>query len=98
MESSFSLCIKRKRPKHGHHFKARAMNVLHSDAADVVDVLETTEQGFRSDDQRTYMLNVDCDMFANNPKVILHGMCLLLGFEDESSSGYKAPQRFYGGF
>ncbi|KAG0499716.1 hypothetical protein HPP92_004407 [Vanilla planifolia] len=73
-----------KRPKHGHHFKAGAMNVL----SRVSGVMTNAP----------YMLNVDCDMFANNPKVILHGMCLLLGFEDESSSGYaQAPQRFYGG-
>lgn len=46
-----------------------------------------------------FIMNVDCDMFANNPKVILHGMCLLLGFEeDEASCGYaQIPQRFYGG-
>lgn len=43
-----------------------------------------------------FILNVDCDMFANNPEVILHGMCLLLGFDDEVASGYvQAPQRFY---
>ncbi|KAG1369831.1 cellulose synthase-like protein H2 [Cocos nucifera] len=44
-----------------------------------------------------FMLNVDCDMFANNPEVILHGMCLLLGFDNEASSGFvQAPQQFYG--
>ena len=43
------------------------------------------------------MLNVDCDMFANNPEVILHGMCLLLGFDNEVSTGFvQAPQQFYG--
>lgn len=43
------------------------------------------------------MLNVDCDFFANNPEVILHGMCLLLGFEDEVLSGFvQAPQQFRG--
>jgi hypothetical protein len=44
------------------------------------------------------MLNVDCDMFANNPQVALHAMCLLLGFDDELHSGFvQAPQKFYGG-
>lgn len=44
------------------------------------------------------MLNVDCDMFANNPQAALHAMCLLLGFDDEVHSGFvQAPQRFYGG-
>ncbi|RZR76675.1 hypothetical protein BHM03_00001552 [Ensete ventricosum] len=44
-----------------------------------------------------FMLNVDCDMFANNPEVVLHGMCLLLGVDDEVFSGFaQAPQQFYG--
>jgi hypothetical protein len=43
------------------------------------------------------MLNVDCDMFVNNPQVALHAMCLLLGFNDETESGFvQAPQKFYG--
>jgi hypothetical protein len=43
------------------------------------------------------MLNVDCDMFANDPQVVLHAMCLLLGFDDEISSGFvQVPQSFYG--
>ena len=43
------------------------------------------------------MLNVDCDMFANNPQVALHAMCLLLGFDDDVHSGFvQAPQKFYG--
>ena len=44
------------------------------------------------------MLNVDCDMFANNPQVVLHAMCLLLGFDHEINSGFvQAPQQFYDG-
>ncbi|RRT75638.1 hypothetical protein B296_00005757 [Ensete ventricosum] len=36
-------------------------------------------------------------MFANNPEVVLHGMCLLLGVDDEVFSGFaQAPQQFYG--
>ena len=43
------------------------------------------------------MLNVDCDMFANNPQVALHATCLLVGFDDDVHSGFvHAPQKFYG--
>jgi hypothetical protein len=45
-----------------------------------------------------FMLNVDCDMFVNNPKVMHHAMCLLLGFESESRSGFvQFPQMFHDG-
>ncbi|KAL6650610.1 hypothetical protein ACP70R_009535 [Stipagrostis hirtigluma subsp. patula] len=72
-----------KSPRYHHHFKAGAMNVL----ARVSAVLTNAP----------IMLNVDCDMFANNPQVVLHAMCLLLGFDDEVHSGFvQAPQRFYG--
>ncbi|XP_020592925.1 cellulose synthase-like protein H1 [Phalaenopsis equestris] len=72
-----------KRPKHLHHFKAGAMNVLTR-----VSALMTNAP---------FILNVDCDMFANNHQVILHGMCLLLGLDEEASCGYvQIPQRFYG--
>lgn len=44
------------------------------------------------------MLNVDCDMFANNPQVVLHAMCLLLGVKDEKDCGFvQFPQHFYDG-
>ncbi|KAI0494452.1 hypothetical protein KFK09_024590 [Dendrobium nobile] len=73
-----------KRPKHPHHFKAGALNVLTR-----VSALMTNAP---------FILNVDCDMFANNHQVILHGMCLLLGFDEEKSCGYaQTPQMFYGG-
>ncbi|KAJ0976878.1 hypothetical protein J5N97_012352 [Dioscorea zingiberensis] len=73
-----------KRPEHPHHFKAGAMNVL----ARVSAVMTNAP----------FMLNVDCDMFANNPEVVLHGMCLLFGFPHEIHSGYvQAPQQFHGG-
>ncbi|XP_062225650.1 cellulose synthase-like protein H1 [Phragmites australis] len=72
-----------KSPRYRHHFKAGAMNVLTR-----VSALLTNAP---------FMLNVDCDMFANNPQVVLHGMCLLLGFDGEVHSGFvQAPQRFYG--
>ncbi|XP_043723758.1 cellulose synthase-like protein H1 isoform X2 [Telopea speciosissima] len=73
-----------KQPKHPHHFKAGAMNVL----SRVSGVMTNSP----------FMLNVDCDMFVNNPQVVLHAMCLLLGFEKETESGFvQYPQMFYGG-
>lgn len=46
-----------------------------------------------------YMLNVDCDMFVNNPRVaLLHAMCLLLGSKSGKEIAYaQHPQIFYGG-
>ncbi|KAH7680951.1 Cellulose synthase protein [Dioscorea alata] len=73
-----------KRPRHSHHFKAGAMNVL------------TRVSGVMTN--APLMLNVDCDMFANNPEVFLHGMCLLFGFPHEVHCGYvQTFQQFYGG-
>ncbi|KAJ8627830.1 hypothetical protein MRB53_021137 [Persea americana] len=73
-----------KRPNQAHHFKAGAMNVL----TRVSGVLTNAP----------FMLNVDCDMFANNPQVILHAMCILLGSKEEKDSGFvQFPQIFYGG-
>ncbi|KXG26317.1 hypothetical protein SORBI_3006G080800 [Sorghum bicolor] len=73
-----------KRPTQHHYFKAGAMNVLTRVSGVVTNA--------------PIMLNVDCDMFANNPQVALHAMCLLLGFDDELHSGFvQAPQKFYGG-
>lgn len=72
-----------KSPRHYHNFKAGAMNVLTRVSAVMTNA--------------PIMLNVDCDMFANNPGVALHAMCLLLGFDDETDSGFvQAPQKFYG--
>ncbi|XP_037417144.1 cellulose synthase-like protein H1 [Triticum dicoccoides] len=68
--------------KHDHHYKAGAMNVL----ARVSAVMTNAP----------IILNMDCDMFVNNPQVVLHAMCLLLGFNDETCSGFvQVPQRFY---
>ncbi|KAL6885827.1 hypothetical protein ACP4OV_010088 [Aristida adscensionis] len=73
-----------KRPKYHHHFKAGAMNVLTRVSAVLTNA--------------PIMLNVDCDMFVNNPQVVRHAMCLILGFDDEVHSGFvQAPQKFYGG-
>ena len=44
-----------------------------------------------------FTLNVDCDMFVNNPKIVLHAMCILL----DPNKGEKEvafaqfPQQFY---
>ena len=45
-----------------------------------------------------YMLNVDCDMYANNPKIVLHAMCLLLGSNSEKEIAFvQFSQAFYEG-
>lgn len=45
-----------------------------------------------------FMLNVDCDMYANNPQIVLHALCLLLGAKSETESGFaQSPQVFYNG-
>ncbi|KAK1300258.1 Cellulose synthase-like protein H1 [Acorus calamus] len=80
---SLVYVAREKRPKYPHHYKAGAMNVL----ARVSAVMTNAP----------FMLNVDCDMFVNNAEVILHAMCLFLGFDDEVQSGYvQCPQHFYG--
>ncbi|TQE01531.1 hypothetical protein C1H46_012894 [Malus baccata] len=70
-----------KHPNHSHRYKAGAMNTL----TRVSSVLTNAP----------FMLNVDCDMYANNPKIILHAMCLLLGFKHEKSAFVQFPQMFY---
>lgn len=45
-----------------------------------------------------FMLNVDCDMYANNPQIFHHAMCLLLGSKNEQDCGFvQTPQSFYDG-
>ena len=45
-----------------------------------------------------YILNVDCDMFVNNPKILLHGMCLLRdAIIDQEYAFVQFPQNFYDG-
>ncbi|KAH8489027.1 hypothetical protein H0E87_024607 [Populus deltoides] len=73
-----------KRPEHPHRYKAGAMNVL------------TRVSGLITN--APFMLNVDCDMFVNNPQIFLHAMCLLLGSKNERESGFvQCPQYFYDG-
>ncbi|XP_047307339.1 cellulose synthase-like protein H1 [Impatiens glandulifera] len=71
-----------KNPKHPHNFKAGAMNVL------------TRVSGVMTN--ASFMLNLDCDQFVNNPKAVLHAMCLLLGTKQESEFAFvQFPQKFY---
>ncbi|XP_058088287.1 cellulose synthase-like protein H1 isoform X2 [Magnolia sinica] len=71
-----------KRPKHHHNFKAGALNVLMRISGIMTNA--------------PFILNVDCDMFTNNPQVVLHAMCLLFGFEKERESGFvQFRQEFY---
>ncbi|KAI5565602.1 hypothetical protein BDE02_14G133100 [Populus trichocarpa] len=73
-----------KRPKHPNRYKAGAMNAL------------TRVSGLITN--APFMLNVDCDMFVNNPQIFLHAMCLLLGSKNERESGFvQCPQYFYDG-
>ncbi|XP_058759228.1 cellulose synthase-like protein H1 isoform X1 [Vicia villosa] len=71
-----------KRPEQPHHFKAGAMNVL------------TRVSGLITN--APFMLNVDCDMFVNNPKIVQHAMCILLDSKGEKEVAFvQCPQRFY---
>nr|GMC70590.1 cellulose synthase-like protein H1 [Ipomoea batatas] len=73
-----------KRPKHSHHYKAGAMNIL------------TRVSGVMTN--APFMLNVDCDFYVNDPKVVLHALCFLLGAKDERDVGFvQFPQTFIGG-
>ncbi|KAI8551966.1 hypothetical protein RHMOL_Rhmol06G0228500 [Rhododendron molle] len=73
-----------KRPKHPHHFKAGAMNVL------------TRVSGVMTN--APFMLNVDCDMYVNNPQIVLHALCLLLGVKSDKDCAFvQFPQHFYDG-
>ncbi|KAL4620098.1 hypothetical protein ACB092_06G128900 [Castanea dentata] len=73
-----------KRPNHSHRYKAGAMNVL------------TRVSGLMTN--APYMLNVDCDMYANNPKIVLHAMCLLLGSNSEKEIAFvQFSNAFYDG-
>ncbi|KAJ0111159.1 hypothetical protein Patl1_01979 [Pistacia atlantica] len=71
-----------KRPKHPHHYKAGAMNVLTRVSGLMTNV--------------PFMLNLDCEMFVNNTQIIRHAMCLMLGSKNERDCGFvQSPQFFY---
>ena len=44
-----------------------------------------------------FMLNVDCDMFVNNPKILVFAMCSFLGLKPEDCAFVQFPQAFYNG-
>ncbi|KAL5797922.1 hypothetical protein ACOSQ2_002742 [Xanthoceras sorbifolium] len=70
-----------KQSGHPHHYKAGAMDVL------------TRVSGIMTN--APFMLNVDCDMFANNPQIVRHAMCLLLGSKEKDCAFVQCPQLFY---
>ncbi|KAM0002552.1 putative cellulose synthase (UDP-forming) [Helianthus debilis subsp. tardiflorus] len=70
--------------KHHHHYKAGAMNALARVSAIMTNA--------------PLMLNVDCDMYANNPQVFLHAMCIVFGYKNDQDCGFiQFPQAFYDG-
>ncbi|XP_040872662.1 cellulose synthase-like protein H1 isoform X3 [Glycine max] len=71
-----------KRPKQPHHYKAGAMNVL------------TRVSGLITN--APFMLNVDCDMIVNNPKIVHHALSILLDHKGEKEVAFvQFPQKFY---
>ncbi|KAK7335582.1 hypothetical protein VNO80_27506 [Phaseolus coccineus] len=79
------IYISREKKQHQtHNYKAGAMNVL------------TRVSGLMTN--APFMLNVDCDMVVNNPKIVLHALCILM----DSKSGKEVAfvqcfQQFYDG-
>ncbi|KAK7324810.1 hypothetical protein VNO77_28665 [Canavalia gladiata] len=73
-----------KRPQYQHNYKAGAMNVL------------TRVSGLMTN--APFMLNVDCDMFVNNPKIVLHAMCILMDSKRGKEVAFvQCFQQFYDG-
>ncbi|KAL5081998.1 hypothetical protein RYX36_010419 [Vicia faba] len=71
-----------KSSNHSHHHKAGAMNVL------------TRISGLMTN--APFILNLDCDMYVNNPKIVLHALCILLDSKGEKEVAFaQCPQRFY---
>lgn len=45
-----------------------------------------------------FVLNVDCDMFVNNPQIALHALCILLDPIGQKEVAFaQCFQQFYGG-
>ncbi|XP_012492553.1 cellulose synthase-like protein E1 [Gossypium raimondii] len=70
-----------KRPQHHHHFKAGSMNAL-------IRVSSRISNG-------PIILNVDCDMYANNSKAVKYSLCL---FMDEKKGDEIAYVQFLQSF
>ncbi|XP_017423272.1 cellulose synthase-like protein H1 isoform X2 [Vigna angularis] len=73
-----------KRPQYHHNYKAGAMNVL------------TRVSGLMSN--APFMLNVDCDMVVNNPKIVLHALCIFMDSQKGKDVAFvQCFQQFYDG-
>ncbi|AES67199.2 putative cellulose synthase (UDP-forming) [Medicago truncatula] len=73
-----------KRPKYEHNYKAGAMNVL------------TRVSGLMTN--APFMLNVDCDMVVNNPKIMQHAICILVDSKSGKDVAFvQCFQKFYDG-
>ena len=43
-----------------------------------------------------FILNVDCDMYVHNPKIVLHALCILLDSKGEKEVAFsQCIQQFY---
>ncbi|KAE8660025.1 Cellulose synthase-like protein E1 [Hibiscus syriacus] len=71
-----------KRPKYHHNFKAGAMNALIRVSSRISNA--------------PVILNVDCDMYSNNPDAIRDAMCFFMDEEKGHEIAYvQYPQSFY---
>eukprot|EP00250_Pteridium_aquilinum_P021646 c25188_g1_i1 orf=61-2535(+) len=75
-----------KRPNQKHHFKAGAMNAL----LRVSGIMTNAP----------FILNLDCDMYVNDAKALLHAMCFFMQEKEEQVDGkigfVQFPQCFEG--
>lgn len=45
-----------------------------------------------------FFLNVDCDMYVHNPKIVLHSLCILLDSKGDKEVAFaQCIQQFYDG-
>ncbi|CAH8361513.1 unnamed protein product [Eruca vesicaria subsp. sativa] len=79
----FVYISREKKPNCLHHYKAGAMNFL----ARVSGLMTNAP----------YMLNVDCDMYANEADVVRQAMCIFLGgsMKQNDCAFVQFPQIFY---
>lgn len=70
-----------KRPQHPHHFKAGAMNALIRVSSEISNA--------------PFILNLDCDMYSNNPDTIKELLCFFLdGKRSHDIAFVQFPQDF----
>ncbi|KAK7375198.1 hypothetical protein VNO78_35891 [Psophocarpus tetragonolobus] len=75
---------RQKWPHYHHNYKAGAMNVL------------TRVSGLMTN--APFMLNLDCDMIVNNPKIVLHALCILMDSQRGKQVAFvQCFQQFYDG-